>query len=335
MKSGVYYLYEYKHDQKSRNVGFVKFTHQPDSYFLQICTRGIPVFHGDSASLSILYATEEVLHALHCQTIKCENHAITCKLTFSSSDFKPANLSMSGFEPSIFGHSNLEPSNLEASGFEPSNLEASARRASDFQNLVCGFLIELPDQTRLVAMEDGISFSPEKCRTPSKKISNTVEAHDKEAPPQKTKSEEPCVSLTKSTAIAKEESCIPPTTTTTATAECSIPSTTNTVAAQHSIRKIQRSELSVLPRRYWNISNNRFLLHGYYNYNHLLLVEEKNYFLVGVPGIYDKREARAADLFGFPTFSESYTKSLDLSSEETSEQGQFGYWCKKIPTKTE
>ena len=46
--------------------------------------------------------------------------------------------------------------------------------------------------------------------------------------------------------------------------------TTSSVTA----RKITRAELSTLPRKFWSLANNSFLLHGYYNYNHLLLVEE-------------------------------------------------------------
>lgn len=291
MKSGVYYLYEYKNDQKSRNVGFLKFTQDSDSCFLQICTRGIPVFHGDLVSLYILYPTEENIFVIPSQTIPCENHAIICKLT-------------------------LSPSKLES---------------YDSEIPFYGFLIELPDKTLLVAMEDGFTFSTTMCQTPPKKIDDNADARCNEVAKPEAENNISCVPTAKLTAESVV-GCVPTAKPEAeATRECDTSSAMNVASPQRTIRKIQRADLSILPRRYWNISNNRFLLHGYYNYNHLLLVEEENYFLVGVPGIYDKREARAADLFGFPTFSESYTKSLDLSSEETSTQGQFGYWCKKLP----
>lgn len=291
MKSGVYYLYEYKNDQKSRNVGFLKFTQDSDSCFLQICTRGIPVFHGDLVSLCILYPSEENIFVIPSQTIPCENHAIICKLTLSSSEFE----------------------------------------SSDCKTSCCGFLIEIPDKTLLVAMEDGFAFSSAMCQTPPEKIDNNTNASCDAVAKPVAENGAGCVPTAKPV-DENGAGCVPATKPiVSATGECNTSSAANTSSPQQTIRKIQRADLSILPRRYWNISNNRFLLHGYYNYNHLLLVEEKNYFLVGVPGIYDKREARAADLFGFPTFSESYTKSLDLSSEETSTQGRFGYWCKKLP----
>ena len=38
--------------------------------------------------------------------------------------------------------------------------------------------------------------------------------------------------------------------------------------------RIQRKDLAELPRCEWRWSNNSFLLHGYYNYRHLLLIED-------------------------------------------------------------
>lgn len=95
-------------------------------------------------------------------------------------------------------------------------------------------------------------------------------------------------------------------------------------------RKIERSEISKLPRRFWFLANNSFLLHGYHNYNHLLLVEEDGHVWLGVPGIYDVREARAADLFGFPQFTRSYAPMLGLSEDERNDGADFGHWCRYL-----
>ena len=66
--------------------------------------------------------------------------------------------------------------------------------------------------------------------------------------------------------------------------------------------KIQRQELSRLPRKEWRIANNSFLLHGFYNYHHLLYIEEDGKTWVGVPGIFHEKEQEAAKAFGFPEF---------------------------------
>ena len=96
---------------------------------------------------------------------------------------------------------------------------------------------------------------------------------------------------------------------------------------QQTARKIQRSDMSDLPRCYWHLANNSFLLHGYHNYSHLLMIEDDGHYWLGVPGIYDSREARAARLFGFPQFTDSYNDQLQLSDDEKNNQGTFGYWC--------
>lgn len=96
------------------------------------------------------------------------------------------------------------------------------------------------------------------------------------------------------------------------------------------VRKIQRMELSKLARCEWNLANNRFLMHGYYNYHHLVFLESDDAFLLGVPGIYHEKEAQAAESFGFARFIALDELEIDLSSEEQNEEEKFGYWCRPV-----
>lgn len=95
-------------------------------------------------------------------------------------------------------------------------------------------------------------------------------------------------------------------------------------------RKLSLSDLTVLPRKFWSLSNNSFLLHGYHNYRHLLLTEQNGRLWLGVPGIYDLREARAADLFGFPRFCRSYAASDMLTDDERNANADFGHWFRCV-----
>lgn len=67
--------------------------------------------------------------------------------------------------------------------------------------------------------------------------------------------------------------------------------------------------------------NNSFLLHGYYNYHHLLLarVEHKgeDCYYIGVPGNFYEREKQVAIMFGFESFE---------CAEEPAQPGDFGYY---------
>ena len=96
------------------------------------------------------------------------------------------------------------------------------------------------------------------------------------------------------------------------------------------IMKIQRGEISILPRCEWKLANNNFLLHGYYNYRHLVLIDEGNQLKLGVPGIYHEREARAAATFGFPEFIAEADVNVTLEPQERHENQQFGYWCRQV-----
>lgn len=85
--------------------------------------------------------------------------------------------------------------------------------------------------------------------------------------------------------------------------------------------KVTPHDISYLPKKYWHLCNNSFLLHGYYNYKYLLLCEKKinneKKYLIGVPGLYHHKEQKVARMFGFTEF------------EGDKEPGvmNFGYWC--------
>ena len=94
--------------------------------------------------------------------------------------------------------------------------------------------------------------------------------------------------------------------------------------------KIQRQDLSRLPRKEWRLANNNFLLHGYYNYHHLMLIEDEGTSWLGVPGIYHEKEKEAAEMFGFPEFIRMTDFEVELLPEEKNTMDDFGYWCRQV-----
>ncbi len=81
------------------------------------------------------------------------------------------------------------------------------------------------------------------------------------------------------------------------------------------------SDFVILPGRYYKLVNNSFLLHGYYNYHHLILtrVRQRNslYYYIGVPGNLYQREKKIAVMFGFEGFE---------CAAEPAGEGAFGYY---------
>ena len=81
----------------------------------------------------------------------------------------------------------------------------------------------------------------------------------------------------------------------------------------------------ILSRKYQNLVQNSFLLHGYYNYGHVILTKIKERdgesFYLGVPGVYFTREKQAALMFGFEGFEAGTEQAVD---------GGFGYYMKQV-----
>ena len=90
---------------------------------------------------------------------------------------------------------------------------------------------------------------------------------------------------------------------------------------QTGFRKI--IELSVLEEEmlFRTYLHNSFLLHGYYNYGHLVLDERNGESRLGVPGNYYEREQMVATMFGFPDF--------EPAGREKIQTGTFGYYFTK------
>ena len=88
--------------------------------------------------------------------------------------------------------------------------------------------------------------------------------------------------------------------------------------------KIAPSDIPYLQEQNWNLGSNRFLLHGYKNYRHLLLgrLEGQKRYVLGVPGVYDQQEQFMAKMFGFPQFKPIRQCRCRV--------GQFGYWLRSI-----
>lgn len=80
-------------------------------------------------------------------------------------------------------------------------------------------------------------------------------------------------------------------------------------------------QLSVLEDEliFRNYLHNSFLLHGYYNYGHVIVDETKEEARLGVPGNFYEREKMVAQMFGFPDF-EAAREGEKISN------GTFGYY---------
>lgn len=106
--------------------------------------------------------------------------------------------------------------------------------------------------------------------------------------------------------------------------------------------KIELKDLRDLPKDYWYLGNNSFLLHGFFNYRYLVWGKlSDDQFFLGIPGIYQQQERVMAAIFGFPEFiverecmsdgEENMESTKETKSASTKREAeplhQFGYWC--------
>lgn len=89
--------------------------------------------------------------------------------------------------------------------------------------------------------------------------------------------------------------------------------------------RLTPKDFVVLRQEYQQLVNNSFLLHGYYNYRHLILGrirdEKGSSYYLGVPGTYYEREKMVAVMFGFEGFE---------SAAENIGPGTFGYYMRRV-----
>ena len=91
--------------------------------------------------------------------------------------------------------------------------------------------------------------------------------------------------------------------------------------------EVSPEKLKCLNQNEIDIAGNSFLLHGYYNFRHILFgrvrdnLDNTKYF-IGVPGMYCNRERYMASMFGFNNFKKSHRS--DYANP------YFGYWDQEI-----
>lgn len=90
---------------------------------------------------------------------------------------------------------------------------------------------------------------------------------------------------------------------------------------QREYLSIGPADFVLLSSRAYRTVNNSFLLHGFYNYEHLILtrIERRGevVYYIGVPGNYYEREKQVAVMFGFESFE---------CAQEPAQTGDFGYY---------
>ena len=321
MKRFIRYLYEYEGNQKKRNVGFVKVEQDGKETTISVHGKGLCGKSNENISCYLIKLDSETGNILFVPTGEIQIGVISCGGSFCYTE------------------------ELIRAG--SGKTEQSVGQPCEKKDDICGLGLGDPKETFYVALWNEEMYGDldiakavvevEKCgetetaRTGEKltaEVANVEKAGPQENQDTKMaaefhENEDGKMKVEPQQVEDQEQEDI-------AEVQRENDSTDKAEDSRRQIMKIQRGEISILPRCEWKLANNNFLLHGYYNYRHLVLIDEGNQLKLGVPGIYHEREARAAATFGFPEFIAEADVNVTLEPQERNENQQFGYWCRQV-----
>lgn len=292
MNPGSYYLYEYESCCRRRNLGFLQISSHNYSYLLTLHVKNLPIVPGEQLEVHAFILENQTLTGSPVALLQCSGQNLSTQLVISGERF-PHKRTLKHIDGFII---------FSITQNRPQHWIVSAVPLPDFYSFSdCS-----------LSTEESLSSEPE---NPSLSEEATIT--------------EDIVSETVSEAALSDASIDAASTEEVPT---EVTPTEETAIQDTSIqaRKITHAEISTLPRRFWPLANNSFLLHGCHNYHHLLLIKEKDHLWLGVPGLYDPREAHMANLFGFPQFTSSYISILELTEDECENSESFGHWCRYL-----
>lgn len=296
MEQFIRYLYEYQQGRPSRNVGFVKVERKEEQTTVHIHGKGLQLGRETELRLYIFYIDAETPVGVFQGMITNINPAVNYRLTFGMEDAgAPENY------PKIQGII-MESEGKRKFAAVWSDLPVDVelmREWEEPESIPLTMTEALQQKVVKDSAKEGGEAAAERREQENETASEQKPPEDEAAEPEPA-------------ALFEED-----------VDEYITPS-------ERQCKKICRQEIAMLPRCEWRLANNSFLLHGCYNYHHLMLIQEGDELWLGIPGIYHSREAKAAEAFGFPRFITSGELDTELSSDEKEEGEEFGYWCRRV-----
>lgn len=284
MESFIRYLYEYKDEQRVRNVGFVKVDQGEEGGTLQIHGRGTFLNNAD-IRVYLVYMEGKRCRGILMGQLEHVQSILSCRLVYDREEIEPyADLEeLRGIMLETNGQGTYAA--VWDEGVLPlDQMEPAVPRE------------ERPSMGKDMASEESVEAE----------VSEILEACAEEGVVEK----EPGTDAGEEEKEELEES--------------------NENRQEQRYCKIMREDMKKLSQKNWYLANNSFLLHGYYNYRHLLLITDEGKRYLGVPGIYHRREEAAARSFGFSEFCRISEDSIILSPQECDRENDFGYWCREL-----
>ena len=342
MRRFIRYLYEYEQETKMRNVGFVKVEQDMEQCVIHVHGKGFRMEEQTQGlEVYLFWDQEGKCVGIHQGVTEPPAPGLNYQLCFTPEDMREkGNYDLVNgiilkdgnghWYAAVWNDDVVNVCQMtkwempedkigEAAGVE----EEKEKTRAEMPDVESGNRAEMPDAGERNRAETLDVEDRNRAETPDAGERNRAETSDAEE--EKVRVEagdvEEGKNRTKTEDKEKEEARVE--------AACEEEQTTDSKSG-YKVRKIQRKDMVCLPRCEWKHANNSFLIHGYYNYHHLILTVRDGQLKLGVPGVYHPQEARAAESFGFPEFLPVEETELTLTEEEKNDREKFGYWCRNV-----
>lgn len=321
----VTYLYSYEGNEKLHNTGFAKVEIRGGQCRMEIHLKGaVPV--GTTSSIYLFSRDQELIHAVEIGKIRFAGGSGDFKGVFSCEEIGGSPYGMSNMDGIYIP---IDDAHMFASQWDEEGIDRGRIRLWE------------PEKTEETVKEEPAEKAEEKAETAEKaeeKAESAEKAEEKAEPAEKVEEKTGPAESAQQQDVSVQATAIPQ------RAFYAADAVQGTLLdaflkLQRSRQKIEVFEtgkrqvngihielrdIKELPKQNWNIANNSFLLHGFFNYKYLLLGKKveggKETVFIGVPGVYHNQERIMAAMFGFPEF-------LPRRSASEAEKEIFGYWC--------
>ncbi len=96
---------------------------------------------------------------------------------------------------------------------------------------------------------------------------------------------------------------------------------------ERELNRLELDELVNLPREYWHLAKNKFIICGCNRYGHLAYIKQGEKYIICVPGVLNDKISGCARKFGFKSFF--YVDGEEKGDNEA-EKNVMGYWMMGI-----
>lgn len=245
MNPGSYYLYEYESCCRRRNLGFLQISSHNYSYLLTLHVKNLPIVPGEQLEVHAFILENQTLTGSPVALLQCSGQNLSTQLVISGERF-PHKRTLKHIDGFII---------FSITQNRSQHWIASAVPLPDFYSFSdCS----LSTEESLSSEPENPSLSEESLITEDTVSETVSKAALSDASIDAASTEEIPTEVTPTEETAIQDASI-------------------------QARKITHAEISTLPRRFWPLANNSFLLHGCHNYHHLLLIKEKDHLWLGVP----------------------------------------------------